>query len=699
MYKKILWSIAALLAFTSTLKAQEDVKDYELDEVVVTATRMKLPLKSIPQKVEIIDKSKILSVPNENLADLLKRTTNLDIVQYPGSSAAVGMRGFAPSIHNRNYTLVLIDGKPVGTTNLTAIPSDFVERIEVIKGPYSVLYGSDAMGGVINIITKQPSIQKTGSVSVSAGNFGQTNINGYASGGISDKVRISLGFSRKVQEKDYRIGSRNIFSLNKTEKLILDEKSYGDAMGNTQYSINQFMGKVLVSFDNLWSADITGAFVTSNDIETPGNYWHSYGLSKKDFNRFNTSLDLRRESYNNTLLISPYWSAYKESNYNNSESDAFINSKDDIKQYGIKISDTYSWGDFKLVGGIDIDANKISSKRFSDKITPMNPYRPDHSSLATSVFAQGAYTLDKLFVNAGVRYNYTNFTLEASELLKNEKKSTGYSNFSPSLGFKYFIVPNINIHGSFGTSFFVPDAYKVAGKYQVGQKEYRGEPNLKAETATSFDLGLNLTNNRFLSIDITYFQTFYKNKIVNDNSSKDFITFKNADKGRMNGLEIMFSSDIAQLFSQKYNLELYAAFTHMFNNSFEKEGVMKDIIGVRKTTGNFGIAFNNNKEFTTRLNARYIGNRLENDWLVWSNPNPRPDIKAEDYYTKGGYTASEQILQHPAHLVFDYSVFYNVTPKARIGISVSNLFDENYTEKDGYNMPGRNIMGHASYSF
>jgi vitamin B12 transporter len=67
----------------------------------------------------------------------LKRTTNLDIIQYPGASASVGMRGFPPSAHNRNYTLVLIDGKPAGTTNLSSIPSDFVQRIEVVKGPYS----------------------------------------------------------------------------------------------------------------------------------------------------------------------------------------------------------------------------------------------------------------------------------------------------------------------------------------------------------------------------------------------------------------------------------------------------------------------------------------------------------------------------------------------------------------------------------
>lgn len=703
MNKKVLSGIFALLFCGSVVQAQEKVSSsYDLDEVVVTASRMGLPLKNIPQKVEIVDSAKIATIQASNVAELLKRTVNIDILEYPGASSAVGMRGFAPSAHNRNYTLVLIDGKPAGTTNLTSIPTDFIERLEVVKGPYSVLYGSDAMGGVINIITRKPSETRTGSVSLSAGNFGQTNFNGYVSGSLSDKVAVSLGFSRKAQDKDYRIGTKNLLSVSETDKLILDKKSYGDVMTNTQYQINQFMGKLSYKINDLWNAELAETFVTSNDIETPGNYWHSYGLSKKDFNRNNTTLDLSRKSYDNTLLLSSYFSQYNDDNYDNNTEAAFISSKEKIKQYGLKLSDTQVWGEFQLIGGFDLDVLNVSSERFTDKITQINPYRPDHSSRAASVFAQGAYNIENLFINAGVRYSYTDFTLEADEFLKNDKKSTGYSNFSPSIGIKYVISPLLNVHASGGNAFYVPDAYKVAGIYTVGTKQYRGNADLKAETSTSFDLGVNITNNDLLNIDVTYFHALYKNKIVNDTkTSSEYTTYKNADNGRMNGLEIMFSSDIAKVFQSPYSLELYASFTHLLNDKFDDnvndEIITKDMLYVRKNTGNFGIVFDNNNGFVTRLNARYIGKRLENDWMAWDNL--RPDIKSTDYYAKGGYTASDQILQHPQHLIFDYSAYYNVTPQARIGISVSNLFDENYTEKDGYNMPGRSIMGSVSYTF
>ena len=72
----------------------------------------------------------IKSIPSENLAEILKRTTNLDIIQYPGLSATIGMRGFSPSAHSRSYTLLLINGKPAGTTNLATISTDNIEQID-----------------------------------------------------------------------------------------------------------------------------------------------------------------------------------------------------------------------------------------------------------------------------------------------------------------------------------------------------------------------------------------------------------------------------------------------------------------------------------------------------------------------------------------------------------------------------------------
>ena len=95
------------------------------------------------------------------------------------------------------------------------------------------------------------------------------------------------------------------------------------------------------------------------------------------------------------------------------------------------------------------------------------------------------------------------------------------------------------------------------------------------------------------------------------------------------------------------------------------------------------------------INGRFIGSRLEKD----SFSALRPGIVTANYYTDGGYTTADKILQHPEYLVFDYSIGYAFTKNVNFGITAANLLDENYSEKDGYNMPGRSITARFGYTF
>lgn len=690
----------ALLSTLSLHAAEIEVVDNKLlNEITVTATRSNLPLKQIPQKVEIITQKQIAAIPSQNLGEILKRSTNLDILEYPGAMVTIGMRGFAPSAHNRSYTVLLVDGKPAGTNNLATLPSDMIERIEVIKGPYSVLYGSDAMGGVINVVTKKPTQEIEGKVEMGMGSFGQNYLNGYATGGISSKLFVSGNFSVKNQTQDYRIGQNNLLSLTETEKNILDKKSYGDAMTNTKYNINQFGGKLTYLFNDHWSAMFGTNAMTSNDIETPGNYWHSYGLSKKDIYRFANSLDLQGNHSNNDLTLSLYHSNQRESNYSTNTDAAFITSKEVIKQYGVKASNTHTWGALRWLAGLDFDAFEVASDRFSDKITEINPYRPDNNRYALSALSQVTYDTDRLHLNAGVRYNFIRFRLEGNELLGNEASTSTYNNINPSVGAKFYITPEWSIRASMGNAFYVPDAYKRAGVYKIGSKDYVGNINLKAENVTSFEAAINYSKGELFNLDLTYFHNLYNNKIVNDNSRKDTVSYKNALDGTMNGLELLFSSNIASLWTKSYRLELFGGLTYnlrsTFNDEVGGEILQRDLLYVRKVTGNFGIAFESPKGFDIRLTSRYIGHRLENDWMS----TIRTTITESDYYTGGGYTAKNKILRHPSALVFDLSAHYHLNRHFGFGITGSNLLDENYSEKDGYNMPGRVLMGHISYKF
>jgi len=131
---------------------EEDI--FEIEQIVVTGSSKLHNLKSTPALVQIVDARRTISsgkTLNEELSFLL----NFDIKNTIGRTQALQINGFNP-----NHTLVMVDGEKIsgkidGAFDLNSISMAAVERIEIVKGPYSALYGSEAMGGAINIITKK----------------------------------------------------------------------------------------------------------------------------------------------------------------------------------------------------------------------------------------------------------------------------------------------------------------------------------------------------------------------------------------------------------------------------------------------------------------------------------------------------------------------------------------------------------------
>jgi outer membrane receptor protein involved in Fe transport len=131
-----------------------DLDQGELDVVVVTGSKMEEKLSDAVTQVEVITRAQIEDTPAENAADLLEEQHGIQ-VNRSFSGAGVRIQGF-----DNKHVLILIDGERQvgridGVIDLTRIPADLIEQIEIVKGPSSSLYGSDAMGGVINIITRR----------------------------------------------------------------------------------------------------------------------------------------------------------------------------------------------------------------------------------------------------------------------------------------------------------------------------------------------------------------------------------------------------------------------------------------------------------------------------------------------------------------------------------------------------------------
>ncbi len=186
------------------------------------------------------------------------------------------------------------------------------------------------------------------------------------------------------------------------------------------------------------------------------------------------------------------------------------------------------------------------------------------------------------------------------------------------------------------------------------------------------------------------------------NNGNPYTTFENADKARMSGLELALSYDFGSLFDYDFSLKAYANTTFLFRNELQKSGSDKweETLYTREKIGNFGLHFMSEEKWNIRVNGRFIGSRIEKDYFApsqWSK-GTRPTLANLAMQTQP-YYVGKGLLKHPNALVFDASVYYNITKHFTVGINANNFLNENYTEKDGYNMPGRNFMGKVSYKF
>ncbi len=704
------WIVASAAVLTFHFSQAEVIDSLNVEEVVVKASRLDAKLKNIPQKIEIIGEDEIKTGSQESLVEIIKQYSNIDIIQYPGVNATISMRGFSPSAVSRSYTLILIDGKPAGTTNLAAIMLNNVERLEIVKGPYSAIYGSDAMAGVVNIITKQGNGDWIGSASVGYGSFKTQNADVFVTGAIADGINFNAGFSHKKRGKDYEIGNNSFLYMSESDKLLLDENSYGDRMKNSKYELNSVNAGLNGNFGEKWSADANVTYTYGNEIGVPGNYWGSYGQSMKDVRRLNLYSNVEYKTGENAFRLSPYFTEEKDPNYSGNTNNAFISFESRVREYGFQFQDMMSLGDVKVTMGADYKTYDYHSERFSDATTPAAPYKPDNRNFNTALFMQMAYSTGKLDLNGGVRYDHFKYVLDANGDLNSVKAEENYNTVNPSVGAQYHILDNLRFHASAGTAFFVPDAYKVAGKYDVSVyfpewdytwvASYVGNPDLKPEKSKTFDFGFkyNLLDQAF-NMDLTYFKTYHKDKIAEYTLEGGATSYMNADKARMSGLELLSSFDFGKLANQKYKLELYSNWTFMFNTELEIKDagvmLMKDMQYVSKTNGSFGVFYDSYKGITSRLNARYLGARLETDRFALL----RPDYSSDNYYTRKDYTVDDKIIEHPAYLVFDYTLGYKFKTGFNVQGSVLNVLDENYTEKDGYNMPGRSFQVKVGYAF
>ncbi len=436
----------AQLALLNCASAQDTTA---LKEVIVTASRSPRKKSEIGKVVNIIDSKQIERSQGRSLSELLNNVAGLTIgggSNAPGDNKSVYLRGA-----KAGYTLILIDGIPVndastitGEYDINTIAIDQIERIEVVKGGSSTLYGSDAVAGVINVITKKGKGDPSVSLLATGGSY-RTFKQALGINGQFEKTSVSLnisntdnrGFSTAIGKGNVTDGFDRDGFHQKAVNLVLkqDVSDKVSLRGNVQYS------RYNTDLDN-------GAFTDEEDF-TFGKTASFYGLG--------ANIKLKKGNFD--LNVSE-----------NRLKNKYDNSFGSRKNTG-RILDVEALYNRSLVSFLDLTAGASFKHSATDQSSAFSSLSADSANNnITSTFASLFLKTPAGFnFELGGRYNY-------------------HSEFGDKL--TYTINPSFVLDNKYKLFAGISSAYKVPSLYQL-YSEY-GNIDLKPESSTSYEAGFDL---------------------------------------------------------------------------------------------------------------------------------------------------------------------------------------------------------------
>ncbi|GAB3251004.1 TonB-dependent receptor [Larkinella harenae] len=713
-------SILSLTALRAQSVSPDSLRQSDLSEVVVTATRSEIRRDKVPQQIAVITRRDIEQTPAFDVTDLVKKLTAVNIIQYPNLSSGVGIRGFRPQFSGLNQrTLLLIDGRPAGASNLSTIGLNHVERVEVLKGPASALYGSQAMGGVINVITRRSTGAIRGGAFAEYGSFQTYQAAGNIGGNLTKRLDFDASVSYLKRAHDYRLGNGNLFRNllkgdqavkyppNLSPETVDDRKDDGLSRPNTKLTYYSGTLRAGYQVNSHWRVDVRGEKFTANDVESPGDI--TYGITQaslKDVDRQSGEVALSGQigPHKPTLRVF----TAEENNFNQTTNVAgkpvtpFLSANTGNRWQGIQLKDSWQLGRHHLTIGYDYLKAGTQSRSWSNADTERAPTQPNYTIRSSAFYAQGLLTFgqDRLTLQPGLRYDNITFAVQETPLLTTFKPGKTANPFiSPSLGAVVQVLPGLRMKGTVGRAFVTPDAYNVAGYSETRTTTGRititsGNPNLTNENSISYDLGLTFSRPKIgFSAAITYFNTDVRDRIarivtqVNEKQPNGDVivaraTYVNAADSDLSGIETEVSYDFGALTAYRYSLRLFGNATSMLWYSetlvsTDGNTTRRDIANVARMNLNAGLEYDSFKGWRARLLSRYIGHRKDTDFTDAANPE----------------------IEYPAYLVLDLSTSYTLAQHHTVSLQVTNLTDENYYEKRGYNLPGRAVSLRYHFTF
>lgn len=651
-YRSVLFSLCACLSFpvigSVTAFGEEPAETepvLETREVVISATKTPVPVTQLTSAVEVITGEDLERRQVKTVVDALRLSQGLTVFSNggPGTSSSVRIRG-----SNSDQVLVLIDGAimnspTLGNFNFANLTTDNIERIEILRGAQSMLWGADAMSGVINITTKKGTGAPSASAFFEYGSFSSIREGGQASG-KTGPVDFSVALSRwdytGFSAVNYRRGAseRDGFHNWQTSARLgvaLPHEGRLDFNFRLLQGKNDFDGGFGSGFDTLGAFTNSQQFVYSASYNQPITTWWNQALTVSRQTEAS-------ESFSGTTQRNVQTGAVSTPFLFRSQIDTLANrvewqhnfqvGKPLLLSAGYQFRDQQGENRDLLTNNLDIPHKVLSS----------------HAG-----FAQAQLNLwDRVFATAGVRQDEYNVFGSATTY----RATAGY------------------LHQETGTK--VRSSYATGFRAPTFNQLYFpnfGNPDLKPEKSQSMDIGVDqyLLDNR-LTLSGGFFWNRFRDMIVAQQSaavcgtSFGFANFCAQNFGLVNtkGWEASVKYAVVRDVPWVKSLDIQAQYTNTLTRNLEEQPGNR-VPRIPVDQWSLIISYQPIDPVRINLEGRYVGSRFNDD----SNLQP---MRAFD--------------------VWNISASYDVTNRVQTYVRVDNIFNEKYEEVLLFGTPVRSIF-------
>ncbi len=727
------WIGIAMLVFTLAVSrmggAEESAQDVvQLDEIVVTATKSEKKADDAPASVTVITQAEMETRNIETVDDALAEIPGVFVKRAKGlmdSTASVRMRGFGGD----EYALILLDGQPLndaytGGLDWSSISTKNIERIEVIRGAASALYGGNAMGGVVNIITKTPEKLEL----EASGGYGTNSARRYrvsAGNRFGDRLSLRLGY--EAESTDGYVTTPVVSSIsssgtgNVSGGYLMDNTSgeparwvVGDK-GENGAERSAFDGKLSFDFSDTgklsftavsgqyeydygppntymgtFGDDSTYAMAASGQVRFRPNDFISYtGISKNETDTFTLSL---REMFGPIQINAQGGTVQVDDRYtleSGSGSEDYNDSPGTLK-----ITENESWftelrGDMPLGDshiftlGVSYRTDKSDTNDYDipfyrsyDGRGPSTFYSGGKSK-TWAIFAQDEWQVtDPLTLYVGIRYDSWKVSDGATgePEAKTEYESNEESEFSPKISAVWKAFANTTLRASVGHAFRAPTLYELYRSWQSWGTTYQSNPNLKPETVRTYEMGADqYFFNKKTRVSVTGYRNDIDDLIYYD--TKESTKYRtNAGEAQTYGVELEASQKLSNW------LTLWGNFTYtdakIVDNPTDPESEDKQAPGIPERTWNIGLDAHY-KWFKGSVAGRYFSK-------IYNNSDHSDT--AEGVY--GTYEPS---------FLADAKLTYTPCKWAELSVCADNIFDEEYYQY--YKTDGRTIFAEMTVRY